>query len=68
MKSAPCCYSETEVGPPGPGPFTAVSLLVEAYLEVEEGRYHTAVAEVIKPQATETEKARQWKRKARMAE
>lgn len=46
----------------------SVSLLAEAYLEVEGGRYHTAAARVIKPQATSTERKREWEPKTRLAE
>ena len=36
-------------------------------MEVEGGRYHTAAARVIKPQATPTEQKREWERKTRLA-
>lgn len=44
----------------------SVSLLAEAYLEVEGGQYHTAVAGVIKPQPTPTEHERVWEHKTRL--
>lgn len=62
----PAVSPEPEVGPPGAGHSTALSLHQQRLSwRWRGGRYHTAIARVTKSQATSTVREREWQRKTK---